>query len=63
MGEPDIRGESAWSDCALLSELGIPTMAFGPKGAGLHGKKEYASVESIKEITDVMTEIALDFCK
>lgn len=61
--EPVIRGETAWSDCALLSGVGIPTMAFGPRGAGLHGKKEYASVESIKEITGALTQIALDFCK
>lgn len=63
MEDPVVRGESAWSDCALLSGAGIPTMAFGPKGAGLHGKKEHASVESIKEITDALTQIAIEFCK
>jgi len=63
MDEPAVRGESAWSDCALLSEVGIPTMAFGPKCAGLHGQKEYVSVESIKVVTEALTEIALDFCQ
>ena len=49
-------------DCALLSDVGIPTMLFGPEGAGLHGKKEYATVDSIGKVTDALTQVALDFC-
>ena len=50
-------------DCALLSDVGIPTMLFGPEGAGLHGKKEYATVDSIGKVTGALTQVALDFCR
>ena len=60
--EPKVRAESAWTDCALLSQAGIPTVLFGVRGKGLHSKKEYAVVSSIKEVTLALEEIVTDFC-
>jgi acetylornithine deacetylase/succinyl-diaminopimelate desuccinylase family protein len=63
LGEkPIIRAESAWTDCALLSDAGIPTILFGPKGDGLHGKYEWASVSSIRQVTDALSKMAEEFC-
>ena len=32
-------GMSFWTDAAVLGAAGIPTVLFGPGGAGLHGRK------------------------
>jgi acetylornithine deacetylase len=32
---------SFWTDAALLAEAQIPTLVFGPRGAGLHSREEY----------------------
>ncbi|KAL6835453.1 peptidase M20 [Trichoderma camerunense] len=60
--EPVISGAPYWTDSALLADVGIPTLLWGPKGEGLHGKLEYADVESIKQVTETLTAIAVEFC-
>ncbi|KAL7784303.1 pyridoxal-phosphate dependent enzyme domain-containing protein [Trichoderma ceciliae] len=60
--EPLILGAPYWTDCALLADKGIPALLWGPKGKGLHGKVEYAEVESIKQVTEALTAIAIEFC-
>ncbi|KAL6806928.1 peptidase M20 [Trichoderma sp. SZMC 28013] len=60
--EPVISGAPYWTDCALLADAGIPSLLWGPKGEGLHGKLEYADVESIKQVTETLTAIAVEFC-
>ncbi|CAD0082939.1 unnamed protein product [Aureobasidium vineae] len=58
----DVQGEKEkqptaakfWTDAALLSEAGIPSLVFGPVGEGLHGKNEWVDVESIKIVEQVM---------
>jgi acetylornithine deacetylase len=37
----DWGAASFWTDAALLSEAGIPSLVFGPRGAGLHSVEEY----------------------
>ncbi|KAJ8115110.1 hypothetical protein OPT61_g3168 [Boeremia exigua] len=34
--KPNIRGETFWTDMALLSDAGVPGVVWGPKGYGLH---------------------------
>ncbi|KAK1244262.1 hypothetical protein MKX08_002400 [Trichoderma sp. CBMAI-0020] len=60
--EAAIVGAPYWTDCALLADHGIPALLWGPKGVGLHGKLEYAEVDSIKQVADTLTAIAADFC-
>ncbi|PWY90373.1 hypothetical protein BO94DRAFT_462894 [Aspergillus sclerotioniger CBS 115572] len=36
-----------WCDAALLTEAGIPSIVFGPCGAGLHSREEWVEVDSL----------------
>jgi acetylornithine deacetylase len=43
-----ITGMSFWTDAALLGAAGVPTVLFGPRGAGLHGIDEHVVVEDLE---------------
>lgn len=58
-----LAGGTFWTDCALLSQEGIVPLLWGPKGEGLHAKEEWADVESIKIVTEGLTNVAAEFCK
>ena len=60
---PVVAAMTAWTDCALLAEQGIPSVLFGVEGGGLHSAKEWAVVESVSKVADVLTDIAFDFCR
>ena len=45
--EAPTTGMSFWTDAALLGAAGIPTVLFGPRGAGLHGIDEHVLVEDL----------------
>ena len=47
-----ITGMSFWTDAALLGAAGIPTVLFGPRGAGLHGVDEHVVVEDLEVCAD-----------
>lgn len=55
-------GATFWTDAALLSAAGIPSLIFGPGGAGLHSAVEYVNVEDVLVCEDVLTRLAKDFC-
>jgi acetylornithine deacetylase len=52
-------GMSFWTDAAVLGEAGIPTVLFGPGGAGLHGPEEYVNVADVITVRDVLARLAL----
>jgi acetylornithine deacetylase len=54
---------SFWTDAAVLAAAGIPTVVFGPGGAGLHSLTEYACVEDVLACRDILAELALSFCR
>lgn len=61
-GKPsEIGGISFWTDAALLAEAGIPTVIFGPKGAGLHSAVEYVELDSVARTAEVLTETAISY--
>lgn len=45
--DASITGMSFWTDAALLGAAGVPTVLFGPRGAGLHGIDEYVVIEDL----------------
>jgi acetylornithine deacetylase len=56
-------GMSFWTDAAVLGEAGIPTMLFGPGGAGLHSVEEYVHVRDVIACRDVLASLALDYLR
>ncbi|KAJ5905625.1 Peptidase M20 [Penicillium subrubescens] len=60
--KPVVQSVPFWCDAALLGQAEIPSIVFGPSGAGLHSKEEWVEVESLKEMEKVFTRLAQDFC-
>jgi acetylornithine deacetylase len=50
---------SFWTDAAILAGAGIPTVLFGPGGAGLHGVEEYVRVDDVLTCRDALAELAM----
>jgi acetylornithine deacetylase len=59
---PSVVGDHPWMDAAFTSAAGIPTVVFGPDGAGAHAVEEYADLESVARCADVLVETARRFC-
>jgi acetylornithine deacetylase len=57
-----LRGEAFWTDCALLAEKGIPCLLFGVDGGGAHAATEWATLESLRDVTLILTATVRDFC-
>lgn len=55
-------GLAFWTDAAILGKAGIPTVVFGPGGAGLHGLNEYVLVDHVLACRDALADLALSFC-
>jgi acetylornithine deacetylase len=59
---PKITGASFWTDAAVLGHAGIPSILFGPGGAGLHSIEEYVNVEDVLACRAALTELARRWC-
>jgi acetylornithine deacetylase len=55
-GSQQPAGMSFWTDAAILGDAGIPSVLFGPGGAGLHSIEEYVNVRDVYTCRDVLTE-------
>lgn len=55
---PEPIGMSFWTDAAILSAAGTPSVLLGPGGAGLHSTQEYVSVEDVYTCRDVLVDVA-----
>ena len=49
---------SFWTDAAILGAAGIPTVVFGPGGAGLHGIDEYVRIDEVLACRDALVRLA-----
>jgi acetylornithine deacetylase len=58
----DLAGMAAWTDSALLAEVGIPGVVFGPCGRGLHGKEEYVELKSVVQCAEILFEAIASAC-
>lgn len=61
-GSPRVAGASFWTDAAILGHAGIPSILFGPGGAGLHSTEEYVNLADVVICRDALVELALRFC-
>ncbi len=59
---PAIEGASYWADAAFIAAAGIPTVMFGPRGAGAHEREEWVSVSDTVDVTRVLVELARRVC-
>lgn len=53
-------GMSFWTDAAILGSAGIPSVLFGPGGAGLHSPEEYVVVSDVINCRNTLTEFVLN---
>ena len=56
-------GMSFWTDAAVLGDAGIPSILFGPTGAGLHSVEEWVDVQSVLACRDALVALARDWCR
>ena len=57
-----VAGVPFWTDAAVLSEAGIPSVLFGPSGSGAHAVEEWVDLASVKTCAEIYLETALSFC-
>jgi acetylornithine deacetylase len=50
---------SFWTDAAILARAGIPTVLFGPGGAGLHSVEEYVRLDDVLACRDALAALAM----
>lgn len=63
LGRPaSIAGVPFWTDAAILSAAGIPSLLFGPSGAGAHSPDEWVDLASVKACAEIYLAAAMDFC-
>lgn len=55
-------GMTYWTDAAILGEAGIPSVIFGPGGAGYHGLEEYVRLDEVLACQNVLSKLATEFC-
>jgi acetylornithine deacetylase len=60
--EPETYGETPWMDAAFLSAAGIPTVVFGASGAGAHALEEYADLDSLDRLVEILGATLREFC-
>lgn len=58
----EIIGMSFWTDAAVLGAAGIPSVLFGPTGAGLHGLEEWVDAQSVVTCREALVALARRFC-
>ncbi|KAK4044667.1 pyridoxal-phosphate dependent enzyme-domain-containing protein [Parachaetomium inaequale] len=60
---PPVQSVPFWCDAALLTEAGIPSVVFGPSGAGLHSREEWVEVDSLRQLREVLWQLIQQFCQ
>ena len=56
-------GMSFWTDAGILGDAGIPSILYGPMGAGLHSTEEWVNVQSVMKCRDALVALARDWCR
>ncbi|HUK90719.1 MAG TPA: ArgE/DapE family deacylase [Blastocatellia bacterium] len=59
----DVCGMSFWTDAAILGKAGIPSVVFGPTGAGLHSIEEYVVIEDVLACQQALIDLVIQFCR
>lgn len=59
----DFIGHTWWEDSGLFGEAGIETVIIGPRGGGIHQPIEWVELDSVIELSKILYNTTLDFCK
>ena len=59
---PRVYGATFWADTGLIQAAGIPTLLFGPGGAGEHSIEEWADLAQLEACVEILTAVAEEFC-
>lgn len=63
IGHPaPIAGVPFWTDAAFLAAAGIPSLLFGPSGAGAHAVEEWVDIQSVRTCAEIYLAAAVDLC-
>ena len=57
-----IAGVQYWTDAAVLSAAGIPSVLFGSSGAGAHAVEEWVDLASVRASAEIYLATVIDFC-
>lgn len=58
---PSRVGMTFWTDAAILGAAGVPSVLFGPGGAGLHSVEEYVVVDDVVKCRDSLVTLSRMF--
>jgi acetylornithine deacetylase len=58
-----IAGVQFWTDAALLSAAGIPSVLLGPSGRGAHADEEWVDLASVRKCSELYLATAREFCQ
>jgi acetylornithine deacetylase len=61
-GATEPAGVLFWTDAALTAAAGIPTVLFGPAGAGAHAAEEWVELASLERCREVYVATATALC-
>jgi acetylornithine deacetylase len=50
-------------DSSILSDAGIPTVIFGPNGAGAHADEEWVDLDTLAQCRRIYVRAARMFCR
>jgi len=59
---PAEAGVAYWMDAAIFGAAGIPTVNYGPAGAGAHEAVEWVDLDSVVTCAQIFAEAARRFC-
>jgi acetylornithine deacetylase len=60
--DPEVYGDTPWMDAALSQAAGIPTVVFGPTGAGAHAVEEWVDLRSVEQCAGALAHAARTLC-
>ncbi|KPK82536.1 MAG: hypothetical protein AMS25_01980 [Gemmatimonas sp. SM23_52] len=58
---PEETGVAYWTDAAIFDAAGIPTLNYGPGGAGAHAAVEWVDLDSVVSCAHVLADTARRF--
>jgi acetylornithine deacetylase len=60
--EIEIVGHAAWMDAAILAAAGVPTVVYGPGGAGAHAVEEWVDLDDVEGCARTLVAVAAGWC-